>query len=404
MSDTAVLDQEVSTTPPSAAAEPVDISAQPMEAEIKLAEAAAEQYFAEQGVDTAKPMLLRGADGKFVSPNAEAKPAESPEPIATPVVGETPPAPAAPKLEPVWVEAAKLEGFSDDEIGRFQNEQEVQHHITAKRIGALQRAGIDPVAYAQFQQWRQSQNQPPQDKATPPPQGATAAPAPVVDDFKLELDENELSPELVKPMRELESYARKLKESLGAENTQLRQKLTQLEGKVEQSVRSAQVAESEVRAAKEWDDAAKGTPGFVEILGLPSEVKKLSISNPNDPKVQNYMAYAAYFKPIYERYVSILGENNVALGRVMADAFAASPFARLATNGTNGTNGKNNNTTSATIGAGSTVRAAPRRGGTAEPVPNGDEFAAEMQRATDVAGRAWENAGQNPFSVHGRSS
>jgi hypothetical protein len=376
----------------------VDLSAQPMAEEIKLAEAAAEQYFAEQGVETAKPDRLRAPDGKFVA----ATPAE---PTATPVVGETPPVatPAAPKIDNVWVEAAKLEGFSDDEIGRFRDEGEVRHHITAKRIGALERAGIDPAAYAQFQQWRQAQSQQYQQgqQAAPPPQGATAQAPPVVDDFKLTLDENEMTPELVKPMRELESYAKKLKESVGAENQQLRKELSELRTWAERSVQATQAVAGEAQAAKDWDDAAKTTPGFVEVLGLPSEVKKLSVTNPNDPKVQNYIAYAAYFRPIYERYASILGENNVALPRVMADAFAASPFARLAQ--ANGSNGKSANTTSAALGPGSVVRAASRRGPSGEPTPAGDNTAAEMQGSLDRITAAWDEAGQNPFIGRGRS-
>jgi len=411
MAEAAVLEQAsaITETAPSAASEPVDLSAQPLDAELERSAAVAEKYFADaQAAETAVERP-RGPDGKFVSAKAAEATAPPTIEVTPPAeVGESPPVPATPKIDWVLAEAARLEGFTPEQIAGFKDEQDVQHNIAVRRYGALQRAGISPEEFNAYRQWQQQQSQqhvqqrqqpltgqqqqqPPPSKGAPPP----AAQSPEA--FKLQLDETELAPELIKPLRDMESFANKVL----AENQQLRQQMARVETTVEQRVQAvqqaAQQAANEARTASEWDSAAKETPGFVEVMGLPSEAKKLSMTNPDDPKVQNYMAYAAYFKPIYERAVAHLGPDNVALPRVMADAFAASPFARLV-----GTNVKNNGT-SATVGHGSVVRSAPRRGPAAEPNPQGDDLAAEMQRVTEVAGQAWERMGTNPFAAGWRS-
>jgi hypothetical protein len=296
-------------------------------------------------------------------------------------------------VDNAWLEAARQEGFSDEQIKGFKTDQEVQQQVTAKRYGYLQRLGIDPVEYASYQQWRQqgagAPNAATPSQPSPAPQGAPSpASAGAFPDLKIDIDEKELAPEVVQPIRAMQDYANKLKATFVAENDKLRQMVTGLYGVVQQSVESANQAAGEAQASLEWDTAAKAIPGFVEVMGVPSEVRKLAW---DDPKVQQYAALKAYFEPILHRYEKALGKQNVPLQRVMADAFQASPFALLG-QARKGNNGRTNGA----LQPGSVVRSVPRRGSVTE-TPTGDAFKDEYERSVDVMTALWNETGQNPF-------
>lgn len=331
-----------------------------------------------------------------------AKPFFEPEPTA-----ETPETPAPepqprdqkgqfvstkPSLDNVWVEVAKRTGIDDKELAEVRDDTDLQRRIALRRIENMQRAGIDPSEYGAYQQWRQQQKAAPAPPVTPSVTTVTppvTAPA----DLHLAYDPEEIAPEVIKHLQAIEAYTNQVKATLVRENEQLRRDLTGMRGYVEQSAQQAEVAVREARLASEWDAAAKGIPGFVETMGLPSEVRRLPR---DDPKVQQMVAFQAYFEPVWNRYATALGPDAVPLQRVVADAFAASPFARLipvpsgqeaAPNRTNGTG----------RGPGSVVRSSGQRPSAQEPV--GSDLEAEQQRVMDRMRAAWNATGGNPFAA-----
>jgi hypothetical protein len=390
-------DGPVSTTQPLATpTEPTPVvvtQPDPLAAEVARAHEAASAFIAEQVAAETPPVeRQRGPDGKFLPKEGTKGPGDEGTEGAPPPV----------KLDGAWMEAAKIVGFREDEIAAFKSDQDLQKEVLWRRQSVMQGAGIDPGEFQAFQQWRQQQQQfgpPPQQQwgAPPPPvdpqTGIPQQPRPPVQptalaDLKLDLNEENIAPELVKPLRDVQQFANQVKATLGAENAQLKQMMVGLYGMIQQSVEAGQRASSEAQQAAEWDNAAKEVPGFVEAMGMPSEIRRVAQTNPNDPRVQNYVAFRAYFEPTYQRYASILGPG-APLQRVMADAFSASPFAGRVT-GNAGTNGKNGPQ------RGSVIRGAQRRGSSAEPPPQGDPMARELERINEVIGAAWGQAGGNP--------
>jgi hypothetical protein len=361
------------------------VTPDPVIVETDRALEAAAKYLAERNAASAEGVPVEG-----VAPEGDAGPLRDAQGRFLPQT----PAETAPVslVDNAWLEAARQEGFSDEQIKGFKTDQEVQQQVSAKRYGYLQRLGIDPVEYASYQQWRQagggtgSQPSPASVAPAAPPTAASS----VFPDLKIEIDEKELAPEVVQPIRAMQDYANKLKATFVAENDKLRQMVTGLYGVVQQSVESANVAAGEAQASLEWDTAAKAIPGFVEVMGVPSEVRKLAW---DDPRVQQYAALKAYFEPILHRYEKALGRQNVPLQRVMADAFQASPFALLG-QVRKGSNGKTNGT----LQPGSVVRAVPRRGSVTETTA-GDSFKDEYERSVDAMTAAWNESGVNPFKT-----
>jgi hypothetical protein len=376
----------------------------PLAEERKVAEAAADKYFAEQQATEAPPVdtRLRGPDGKFIPKEGVSQTTE----------------PAVPKIGNEWIEAAKLEGFTSEQIAAFTTDQEAQQQVGAKRIVKQQEAmrvlGIDEDRARAFQQWEQQQrgarNVPADPQQLTPDQivaqfqqqtqqiGGNGVPretpqqqvAAAIEALKLELKEDDLAPEMVTPFRTIETHANKLAksvETLASENTQLRNAILGVYSMVQQRAEQDQAAAREVQAAAQWDEAAKGIPGFVEVLGLPSEVRRLP---PDDLKVQQYVAYRAYFEPTWSRYAAALGPNSVALQKVMADAFRASPFALMAS-----ANGKNTGTSG--NGTGSVIRSAQRQSSASETPVGPNDLEAELRRISDVAARAFDNSDGKPF-------
>jgi len=356
---------ETQVTEPAPEDQQVQADAKEMASEQARVEAVAEKYF---------------ADKEQIEPT----------PATTGKVEEAPPAPAPvekTKLDPVWEQAAKRYGFADTEIAAFKDEGDAQRQIALRRLMVLQDIGIQPADYAGYERWKQEKALP---ERAAPLVAAQPAPAPStaqsLSDLKLEIQESELTPELVKPLRAVEKHLNQLQGTLVAENKQLRQIVAGLQGTVQQSVEAEKQAAREAQWAVEWDAAAKEVPGFVEVMGMPSEVRK---KTPGDPAVQNYVAFRAYFEPIWNHYANILGQTNVNLQRVMADAFEASPFGKVAKAAPlNGRSG-------AKLGPGSVVRPSARKTSRTEPVAS--DLDAETQRALDALGEAWEAAGHNPF-------
>jgi hypothetical protein len=346
------------------------------------AEAAAQQLLTDLQAPV-QPDRQRDEHGRFVGD----------KPVVTaPVV------PPPSRVDPVWVEAAKEAGLADTEISILKSDDEVQNAIATRQLGgqlsAMRTLGITPdqlTAYQQWQ-WQQQQIQQQQVAGAPSQQQQTAADP----EFNLELDEAELAPELVKPIRAMADQLAKVTAAMtagGKENQQLRQQLADVQGLVRQSAEQAQAAQREARVSHEWDQAAATVPGFTEYFGKPSDLRRLQAQNPNDPKVVDAAAFAGYFGNTWAKYSGILGESPRALQLALRDAWQASPFSRL--NGNGRANGKNNN---GTPQDGSVIRSSPRRA-SATSEPSVSPIEAEYERAMEVVGAAWDEGGQNPFAA-----
>ena len=357
----------------------------------ETAEAAAAQLLADLQAPTEQDRP-RDEHGRFLPTKAEAEAAKSAPPSEP-----SKPAPGSDRgIDPVWIEAAKDAGLSEPEIALLRSDDDAQNAITTRRLSgqlnAMRTLGITPEMLTSYQQWQNQQAQ--QQQQGQPPTQPQAAPVSTVPEFKLELDENELTPEVVKPIKAMAEHLNKVTALLAAgkqEKEQLRQQLAELGGYVRQSAEQAQTAQREARTAHEWDQAAASVPGFVEYFGKPSELKRLQAQNPNDSKVVDAAAFAGYFGQTWGRYSAILGETPRALQLALRDAWQASPFSRL-----NGANGRAVNNNNSPLQPGSVVRSSPRRASNIES--SVDHYQAEYERALEVVGAAYdENGGVSPF-------
>lgn len=368
--------------------QPEETSAPPAEPQgmgfdLDAAHKAAEEFLAQsRQEETAEPTRERDEHGRFKS-KAAAVPAQQPD-TPTPFVHES----QTPRVDPAWVEAAKVEGFSEAEIGTFTSDDDVQTRIAVRRLQNLQRAGITPQDYLAFQQWRQqgSQPQPAQTQQTPQPTVATT-----LDDLNLNIDENELAPEVAGQLKAMNEYVNKLKATLVGENQKLRQQVDTMEQATMQQRAAVEQAQREAQWAREWDAATDGTP-FASYFGKPSELKRISDANPNDQRVLDLVGFRAYFDPAYDRYSKTLGHTAQALKLAVRDAWQASPFSRL--NG-NGNANRNNGTGNAN---GSVVRQSATRRSPAEQYK--PDSAGDFERGMDVVKQAFaDNGGINPFRM-----
>lgn len=357
-----------------------------------VAEAAAAHFFDDQKPAEEKPDRPRDPTGRFAS----TKPTEPTGETETP---ENPPAETPPvKVSGVWQEAARQVGLSDDEIAKFNSDAEAQQQVSTKRISrqveAIQTLGIDPQDFGRYVEWRNNQANG-QQTTTP---RTTTQPTPTVattlDDLNLNIDENELAPEVAQQLKAIVEYTNKLKASYVGENQKLQQTVNGLQAQVQQSVAARDAVEREAREAVAWDQAASAVPGFVQYFGgKPSDLKKMAQANPNNPRIADALAFDNYLLPKLDEYIRIIGDNEKARQLALQDAWAMSPFSRV--NGSaspNGTNGANR------YGPGSVPRGAPRRGTAAEPTPGDGDIQAEYDRLMNVVGQQWDNAGGNPYA------
>lgn len=359
--------------------EPVVVSDQPVqnqevhEENRALAEAAAQE-------------MLDGLHGQPPEPEAPARPrdengrflaAKQPEPTSP-----------VPVVDPVWVEVAKDQGFTDTEIAGWKSDRDAETQISSRRyvnqMKAMQSLGLDPQALTEFQQWRQQQGKPAVTPQTPVP---TATP-----DFALELDENELAPEVVKPIKAMVDQLNKvtaLSASVNQENQQLRQKVADMEGYVRQSAEQAKAAQSEAQQAAAWDEVAAAVPGFSEYFGKISDLKRLVFANPDDPKAADGEVFFNRLTRSWNRYSKVIPDERKAAALAIKDAWNGLPFSRMPKNGRTNGNGA--------LQPGSVIRSQPRRGAQVEPTDSSWE--AERERQLAAAGAAYEQAGGvNPFA------
>lgn len=354
------------------------------------AEDAAEQFLnatrAELANETPPPATVerkRGPDGKFLKK----------ETTATPPQGETAPSVAQaaepPAVDPVWKELAKQEGISDETIATFKSEQEIETAIAAQRVTSFQKAaatlGINPQQYNDFLQWQKTGGQPNQQPAQTPTQPAVT-PQPELP--KVEYDPDEWTPKQIEAMKALEARAAR-GDAANAEVTKLSQKLAELEGAMRQSAMQAQAAQQQAMYAESWDKAAAKIPGFAEYFGKPSDLLRLAQTQPNHQRIRDYIGFDAHFQPIWQSYVSRVGENDTALYLAIRDAWNASPYSKVARK--DNTNGAHVN------GNGSVVRNPPRRNQPQEAMPANGNVKGEMDRVLSGISEAWEARGENPF-------
>lgn len=92
---------------------------------------------------------------------------------------------------------------------------------------------------------------------------------PILEDFTLELDDDEVAPELAKPVKALAEHVNKLKASLVKQVNELRAQNAELQLGVRDSAARAQVATTQQQAGM-WDQIAESIPGMVDAIGKPS--------------------------------------------------------------------------------------------------------------------------------------
>ena len=352
----------------------------PIAEAVATAEAAAAKFYAEQRSEQQTTERPRGPDGKFVSTKQQSAPESAPQ--------------TTPLIDPVWAHAAEQFGFSKDEIAGFRNDSEVQEKIESRRIErqvrAIRELGIRPDDYAAFQQWRQQPNTP-SDAA---PRG-DAPPSPsALPEFKIPIDEKDVDPALLPPLKAVEQHVNTLTKTLTAlqaENEKLRKAQESMDQHLRQSADAAARAQSEARWGAEWDKAAKSVPGFTEVMGVPTEARRLADTDPNHPQVVLWNMFNTQFQGVWQKYAAVLGPENVPLHKAVNDTFAAlkSSLARFGGTGGNGTNG------ASALGPGSVVRADPR---VSQAEIYANDMDGELLRIRDNARRAYGNTGGvNPF-------
>ena len=353
------------------------------------------------GESPAAETRTRDAHGRFITKATPAISTESTTDVAAEPASVTTPtetSPSPPTLDPIWAEAAKEEGLPDSVIASFKTPDDVQSGIALHRMKQLQRLGIDPAEYVQYIQSKQNrQTSPAPDAAAAPAAAkpdAAAAMVAAIEDLKVTIDENELAPEVVGPLKAIVDYANKLKAGM-ADTRKLQQKVDALEGYIRQSVESYQQAQQSQRdtqwAEEQWDKAAEETPGFTEYFGKPSELKHIAQANPSDKKVMDAAAFDGYFQGFWRKYSEILGEGPKALSLALRDAWKASPFSRIGAIGGNGNKGNG------APAIGSVIRTGNGRASTTtQPATN--DLNAELERIASTLGDAWNTNGGNPWS------
>lgn len=342
----------------------------------------------------------KNAAAFFIEDGAPTETATETTPVAVESTAEPAPEsktePAGPKVGAGWQEAARRLRFSDEEIAAFKDDQEAEFRVQNRRVENLREAGVDISEFVAFRQWRQQQTGPAPaiPPATAPTPTAPTVPTPTtpaptaLEDFKLDINDEDFAPEMVTALRGFEKYANQLKATLGAENAQLRQDMTTLQGSIQQRAENTTAAQDEAKWAVEWDAAAKATPGFVDEYGMPSEIKRLP---PDDPRVLHLMTFTPYFGKVWPQHARALGgDQNVNLQRVVAEAFDKAPRRNKETTPKAQTNGQS------TPGPGSVVRSSPR---IASPEAKGDTLEDVMAESREAAEAAFKAAGgRNPFA------
>ena len=308
----------------------------------------------------------------------------------------------APTIDPVWVERAKMRGFTDDQISEFKTESDVETALIRDTITAARKFGTDPMTISQALRFYQQHNgQPPQDQRPPQPAQAQAAPPATValPEFKLALPEDIVDPQVGKALQEsLTQYAAQLKASFEAELHKRDQKLEAWETERKQSAEAReQVAQAEANAAM-FDRAASQVPGMVEFFGKPSELDRIARQNPSDPKVKQFRALAPYLEDKIQFWAGELGWNERAMARAFQDALQESPFAQSVAQARSGS--RNGNGTAA-YGNGSVVRSPGRTRPRSESLPPDGDIEAEAKRImAELESMQWE-PGQTVGAAHG---
>lgn len=354
----------------------------PLETELARVSTAAAEFMrnadaeAAEGVAPAAPDKKRGPDGKFIS--------DAPAPAVAPTA----------HLDTAWVYAAEQEDMTAEQIAAFKSSEELQRHVVDKKIRALKRAGID---YNELQEFRRA-------RATPQPVRQVmdapipaAAPAPVAKTFKLDINEDELSPEHVKLFKAIETQ---VNDSLSVSQNELKQVREQVAAQdraQRQSAEEWQQAEIARQQAVAWDKAAGVVPGFVEAFGMtPSQLQELSRMNPGDKRVVDFEAWSAYFRPTYTEMVKINGDTEDVFVRAMKESFSASPFSKISRSpGTVNNNGKSS---PGVLAPGSVITGSRQRTGELAPLSaSTDPMEVERERILEEIGRQWAEAGMNPY-------
>lgn len=361
----AVAGTPQTATLPDAASEPST------ELKQQLFEAFGPQADAEQ----AAAGRVRDAQGRFApkggaAPTAEPAPAEAaaethvePSKIQTPVISEP------------WMLAAKDLYFTDAEIQAFPNEQALQDAVIGRQVRNARR--MQPAA----QPAPQTAAQPVVSRETGPAAAVQAA----LEDLKLTIPDGELSEEMTGPLRTVEQYVNRLKATVVAENTELRTKVAQLEGVVQQSAESARSVQIE-NVAREWDQLAESVPGMVEAMGRLSYAR----ANPESPEGMRWQMIQPVVRTITERYAQVLGPERIDLAvmrKIAQEAFVQAGFGPLPS--------RNGKPAARPVGPGSVVASAPRASVLPEAGAVGDD---EYDRALTAVAQSWQRGGRNPFA------
>jgi hypothetical protein len=356
--------------------------------DVEKAHDAAEQFLAATRAELegetppaeSKPTPQRGPDGKFLkktaTPQEAPANAQSVEPSA---------------VDPVWLDLAKEEGLSDDAIASLKSESEIEAAIQNNRVQKVQQAaqllGMDAQSYQQFMQWRNG-GAAPQGQQPVQPQQVVQPP---VDEPLPEFTEDEFSPEQIAKLKPLAEQIRAAKAALAA-TQKLQSEVEALKAQEQQRAIAAHQSQKQAEYAQSWDKAAEKIPGFTEYFGKPSDLLRLAQTQPNHQRVRDYIGFDAHFQPTWANYVNRVGENDTALYLAIRDAWNASPYSKITSNG-----GARNGTNGSPRVNGSVVRQTARRTGPRETAPPSGDVRAEMDRSFDTIAEKWDARGENPF-------
>lgn len=347
----------IATVPDNDAPEVVDVPGEGLPATESVAPEVQEALYEAFGPQSVEEEAgrERDAQGRFL-------PKDAPE-VA--LVAEEAP---KPQLDPAWAQAARDVYFSKDEIAAFSSEVALQEAVLGRQVRIAQRAG--------FQAPQPVQQQP--DEQPAPKTGIEA-----LENFTLGLDESTLPDEYTGPLRAIEQHVNQLKETLGAENADLRQQLAGMQGHVKQSARSAQEAQL-TQYVQEWDKIAAAVPGMVEAMGRPSEARQKAGSVEH----HRWLMIQPVVQSITDRYMQVVGAERIdhsMMQRIAQEAFEQAGFSPL-TQQVPTSNGR-----PVTPGPGAVVAAPSRRADAGEPGMD------EYDRAVATVAKQWDRAGGNPY-------
>ena len=309
-----------------------------------------------EDADAASQDRQRDEQGRFVG--KEGTPAEA----------------ESPKFSPQMMDLARSVQLTDEQINSFSDPSMLFDVIQGRQAQMAPPPAAPQASVGQVTGYTQ-------------PQTTTSIAAPVVEpvleDFKLELDENEVAPELAKPVKALAEHVNKLKAGLVKQVSELRAQNAELQVGIRESAARVQQATTQQQAGM-WDGIAESIPGMVDAIGKPS----VAMANMGGSNAKEWSDLAPFIAARAQS--QRVPENLIDYSKAAQEGWTA----YLAVKG----NGNGQSSGNPSLLPGVAVRSAPRVG--AAPVAKTNLTAEQdYDQRLSFLESAWKQAGGNPFAI-----